>query len=402
MPGRAVNAAKPKEVAQLLAHLHPALDEARLFVALGGSYEDFIDRHAEFLVQLLQITVRPTTSLVKQAVALAFNRPNVGSSVSFATMVSNGVAYARRLLRNSTTGAKVAPATLRVLKALQAAGVPGKFQRRTLARRASGASSAGVPATQQSTDSMLELLEEVPSPVEVLLCSSGSEPGDLDTPAASSASWPASSSNVDREAAILASYGAATPAPPTSVEYLTDKGLVRATPRGAVVAAMSRGPRGFAYATFPGERPKLTDFPNLCLGKLEAAAEEEQLVERTEGPPPEEAAAPTEATDALEEAAAPTEAAPAPKAAPPKKRPAAAAAPPLDPVPCRRFRTMYYKSSGSYGVRAVGGSQVLSVAKKGVGQDKLRLVAEGAVLRLQQAVPVEVVKAWVAGELAVV
>ena len=100
--------------------------------------------------------------------ALAFERPNVGSVISFATMVTKGVAYVRRLMRNTTSGAKVPPATLRIVKALQAAGAPGDFQRRCLKRRASGTTADAAP-TQSSMQSLLEMLDDVPSPVEVLL-----------------------------------------------------------------------------------------------------------------------------------------------------------------------------------------------------------------------------------------
>ena len=63
MVRRAANVATPAQVAQILVHLHPARDEARLFACLDGGYEQFFDRHAEFVVQLLRVTVRPTVCL---------------------------------------------------------------------------------------------------------------------------------------------------------------------------------------------------------------------------------------------------------------------------------------------------------------------------------------------------
>ena len=188
------------------------------------------------------------------------------------------MSHARQVARYTTSGKEVRPGTLRLIKTLRAHSV-GPFQRRALKARNSNTSRASqesIVSVPMSPGSTPELATIVESP-------SGGDGSPVFTGATSSSSTGPHAEELRRIRSlyegVLHASNTEMPAPTSPVkflgtpetpakgpvEHLTAEGLVRLTPEGPVLAQMSPGPEGFTLATFDGEEPKLTEFPNLLL-----------------------------------------------------------------------------------------------------------------------------------------
>eukprot|EP00969_Alexandrium_andersonii_P041928 1839109-Alexandrium_andersonii.AAC.1 len=138
---RANNVASVADIAKLLKELNPARDELRLQVATTASYDEFLDRHGEFVSKLLRITTRPTASTVRKAVVEVFEFISHGAATGFADMIARSVSHARSIARNATTGAKIPPATLRIVKCF-------RTMKRVLKKRLSASSGPDVDVVE--------------------------------------------------------------------------------------------------------------------------------------------------------------------------------------------------------------------------------------------------------------
>ena len=108
---RAHNEATVEDIANVFKDL--GVPEEKLSCEVHGSFDDFIDRHAELLLAILRCTRRPTKSLIETALAERFMNSLKGRRTTFASMVVSAVSYARRKGRSASTGSKIAASTMR-------------------------------------------------------------------------------------------------------------------------------------------------------------------------------------------------------------------------------------------------------------------------------------------------
>ena len=101
---RAHNEATVEDIVKVFKDL--GVPEEKLSCEVHGSFDDFIDRHAELLLVILRRTRRPTKSFIEIALAERFMNSLKGSAVS----------YARRKGRSALTGSKVAASTMRLVR----------------------------------------------------------------------------------------------------------------------------------------------------------------------------------------------------------------------------------------------------------------------------------------------
>ena len=359
---RASNVACSLDVSKVVQEIYrpgrAVCDDTRLFKFMDASFPKFIEVHAEFLVKLVQMTPRPTVGIIKDAVAKIFPHSSDGQNLHFATMVCKSVSRIRRIGHATTSGKKLPPAMLRVLKAM-GSSAPGRLQRRSLEKRISRTSDPS--ATQDSIMSV-----HPPSPPKADVVTIESDDEILVTPGASSSGGPATDSDALQSIRALYTINACmftvaktAEAVPTAnfLEYLTPTGLVRVTTEGETQAQMSPGLAGFAVASFEGEAPKPNEMPNIALPIVEDAVRNKP-------------------------------------AAAPKKRPAAA--------PNTLYSIMCYASKESFGIRKKGANQVMSIRKPGVAVDVLRTISKGACERLEVGEHVDKVKMWAQAALAAI
>ena len=93
--------------------------EGRLAVAVSGDYDEFLDRHAELVANVLAAMHRPTQTLVKLAVQHLLQDLSVGVAASISSMVAQSVSHCRNVARSTTNGRRRYPATHRVVNLLQ-------------------------------------------------------------------------------------------------------------------------------------------------------------------------------------------------------------------------------------------------------------------------------------------
>ena len=116
MSTRARNSAEPSDVAKILRANHRFLDLASFTVA---AMDKVVHNLAGTLVDIIEITARPTQNLFQAAAIEAF-KTDVGEALLFGQRLSSAVSYCRTKLKGSVTGQRLHPSVLRVCKALEA------------------------------------------------------------------------------------------------------------------------------------------------------------------------------------------------------------------------------------------------------------------------------------------
>ena len=88
---RVHNEATVEDIVKVFKDL--GVPEEKLSYEVHGSFDDFIDRHAELLLAILKCTGRPTMWLIETALAERFMNSLTGTRTTFASMVVSAVSY---------------------------------------------------------------------------------------------------------------------------------------------------------------------------------------------------------------------------------------------------------------------------------------------------------------------
>ena len=91
--------------------LYLGLDEPDLTSGLGCSCDGFLELHSEFVAKLLDLTPRPTATVVEAAVLEACSA-SCGLAASFGKTVATSVSYGRQQTPSTKDGSKLPSSTL--------------------------------------------------------------------------------------------------------------------------------------------------------------------------------------------------------------------------------------------------------------------------------------------------
>ena len=275
---RLKNVAGASDVAKVLRSHMRHLDVAHFSVS---DLDKVVANFEEVLVDVLQVTPRPTQNLFKDAALDAF-RCDADEALLFGQRLSAAVHHCRIKLKGSTTGERLAPSTRVICKAmLKADGVsptkgllseakekPVKRFTSPLKKGAREVEDDLFSAKKVSTGNLLHTADDVralygmssssmpkSSPISsplVMEIGSSQETEDLEMPGSSSSSKDAVPQN-------LVQY-----------EDAAKACLVRLVNGSRVEALMKPGPNGFALGFFGAECFQ-TEIPNLIIDKKTTA-----------------------------------------------------------------------------------------------------------------------------------
>ena len=249
--GRARNEANVDDVDRLLREVYPAGGSLQLERAADSSVEEWLDVHVEFVVRLLALTPRPTSSLLKSALTQGFEHVPIGRASAFAGICLSAVTQARQAQKSMTNGEKLHPSLLRVVRALSES--PEK-RPRVLQPHVSVASSddamvtPSMPQSRSNGQTYTGIVDFYARGIEL------TAPPSL----------PSASSSI--VAPVSASTSDAQPTS-SSVPYVDPSKMVmiKNIPDGSCEEAkLEVGPNGFATASFGGVIVE-SEMPNLLL-----------------------------------------------------------------------------------------------------------------------------------------
>ena len=319
---RAKNEALPVDVAKLLRANAISLDPSKFCVL---DLDEIALNFREFLLDLCDLTARPTSALLQAAGKLAFEGASSQELKMFGDRLAGCVSHCRKKVTGSTSGAKLSPAVKAIGTKVKAVGGAEEldpsialdrrslgqqlFSRaRHLQRRKSEEeelrpSPVSSSAKKAKVDSNLDImamygLHALPKSLvpgfsaQVCVSSDSEEPGDSPQRLSFRSNFAPSSCST---APIRGPPSAQVQLQEQQVEaQYVDRSnctLVRLMRSGdKIVAQMQKGPAGFLVGTFPGESQVFTsEIPNLMIDPpAQKLAVRKRPAGRFPKPPPEQ------------------------------------------------------------------------------------------------------------------
>ena len=130
---RAKNEAQPQDVVKILRANFERLESKTYLVS---DIEDVAIAHADFLVDVLRVTARPTPLLLEKAALKAYDRMKPSDAAAWGRQVAAAAKFCREKLKGLKSGTKLHPEVKKVCLALkQRAGTPEDEEQTGRARR---------------------------------------------------------------------------------------------------------------------------------------------------------------------------------------------------------------------------------------------------------------------------